>query len=162
MLEAMFSQCGGLAQALLRRALDVARHARTANELAEQLYGQCLVDEAPIAADAPLPEPVTPLPDSEGPYASILFAEQIPFALAAFVFGNGDPSRCLPQAAMLGRDADSIATTVGSWSGALSGERGLPGEWVNAVCEANRRELDLRGLAERLLTSFPAASADRP
>jgi ADP-ribosylglycohydrolase len=154
-LEAMFSQCGPLAQALLGRALDIARSARTGDQLAGQLYAHCLVDEAPLAADAPLPPPVTPLPDSDEPYASILFAEQIPFALAAFVFGRGDPSRCLPQAVMLGRDADSIATTVGSWSGALAGETGLPRDWVNAVCHANRRELDLRALAERLLTSSP-------
>jgi ADP-ribosylglycohydrolase len=115
------------------------------------------VDEAPIAADAPLPKPVTPLSDTDDFYAAILFAEQIPFALAAFVFGEGDPSRAIPQAVMLGRDADSIATTVGSWSGALSGEKGLPGEWVKAVCGANRGELDLRGLALQLAACAPSS-----
>ncbi len=159
MLDAMLSQCGPLARALLDRALSIARSARTGDELAEQLYAHCLVDKAPIEADAPLPRPVAPLPDSDGFYASMLFAEQIPFAIAALVFGGGDPSRCLPQAAMLGRDADSIATTVGSWSGALAGETGLPADWIHAVCEANRRELDLQRLAEQLLTSLPTDSA---
>ena len=51
---------------------------------------------------------------------------------------------------MIGRDADSTATNVGSWVGALHGESGLPKEWVEMVCEVNIREIDIRGLAEKL------------
>ena len=51
---------------------------------------------------------------------------------------------------MLGQDADSTATTVGSWVGALHGESGLPKEWVDTVCQANIREIDIRDLAEKL------------
>ena len=29
---------------------------------------------------------------------------------------------------------------------------GLPKEWVETVCEENRRDFDLRGLGEKLLT----------
>jgi ADP-ribosylglycohydrolase len=54
---------------------------------------------------------------------------------------------------MIGRDADSTATTVGSWVGALHGESGLPAGWVETVCRVNRREIDIRGLAEQLVDS---------
>jgi ADP-ribosylglycohydrolase len=42
---------------------------------------------------------------------------------------------------MLGHDADSTATMIGSWVGALHGESGLPREWVDTVCQVNIRRL---------------------
>jgi ADP-ribosylglycohydrolase len=60
---------------------------------------------------------------------------------------------------MLGRDADSTSTTVGSWVGALHGESGLPVAWVDKVCEVNRDEIDIRGLAEQLVDAV--ASGER-
>lgn len=30
------------------------------------------------------------------------------------------------------------------------GESGLPKEWIDTVCQANIREIDIRGLAEKL------------
>lgn len=59
----------------------------------------------------------------------------------------------IPATVMFGRDADSTATTVGGWVGALHGESGLPKEWVDTVCEVNAREIDIRGLAERLASA---------
>jgi ADP-ribosylglycohydrolase len=70
--------------------------------------------------------------------------------VAAFLFGQGEP-RAIPICCMLGRDCDSTATTVGAWVGALHGESGLPGEWVETVCTVNINEIGIRGLAERLI-----------
>ncbi len=57
------------------------------------------------------------------------------------------------KSAERGRDADSIATTVGSWVGALNGESGLPTDWVETVCRVNLVEIDIRKLAEDLLAT---------
>jgi ADP-ribosylglycohydrolase len=151
MIQAMLDACGPLAHALLERGIAIGHNAHSEPELIRRLYQTALVDEAPTAADAPLPPPVEPLPDADGFYTSALLAEQIPFALAAFVHTGGEPALAIPQACRLGRDADTIATTVGSWAGALHGESGLPAEWVAAVCQANMPEIDIRGLGERLL-----------
>jgi hypothetical protein len=48
---------------------------------------------------------------------------------------------------MIGCDVDTVTTTIAPWVGSLHGESGLPAAWVETVCEANRRELDLRGSA---------------
>jgi hypothetical protein len=150
-VEAVFSVCGPLAAALLQRGLDIARAAQDGGDLIARLYTEALVDEAPTAADAPLPPLVVPLPDSNEPYSSALLAEQIPLALAAFVFSDGDPERAIPQACAIGRDADTIATTVGSWVGALHGVSGLPRSWVDTVCAVNLQEVDIRSLAVALI-----------
>lgn len=150
-LEVMFAQCRSLAQALLERGVAMARKAKSSDELIELIYQNCLVGNMPTAADAPLPRNLPPVDYTDEMYASILFAEQIPLALAAFVFAEGDPARAIPQAVNFGRDADSVATTVGSLSGGLYGEAGLPKEWVTAVLEVNRNDIDIRGLAEQLL-----------
>lgn len=106
--------------------------------------------EPPKEIDAPIPPIHTPLEDSDTGYASSLHAEQIPFAIAAFVYAKGEPRVAIPTTCMIGRDADSTATTVGSWVGALHGVSGLSKEWVDVVCEVNLREIDIRGLAEQL------------
>jgi hypothetical protein len=149
MLDALLGQCGPLATKLVGRAVRIAREAGSQDELTDALYREALVGEPPVGADDPLPPSLEPLPDSDEPYAECYFAEQIPLTVAAFVFGQGNPS-AIPCACMLGRDADSVATTVGSWVGALHGESGLPTEWVEPVCRVNLREIDIRAQAERL------------
>jgi len=73
-------------------------------------------------------------------------------ALAAFVFARGEARRAIPLAVMIGRDCDTTATTAGSWCGALGSESTMPREWASTVCEVNRPEIDIRGLAEQLLS----------
>ena len=97
-----------------------------------------------------MPPSHEPLADTDEKYMSSYYAEQVPLAVAGFVWGQGDPGVAIPATCMLGRDADSTATTVGAWVGALHGESGLPKEWVDTVCKANAGEIDIRGLAERL------------
>ncbi|MCC7208767.1 MAG: ADP-ribosylglycohydrolase family protein [Anaerolineae bacterium] len=157
-VEAILAPCGPLACKLFERAIAIGRKARNVDDLVAGLYSVALmpelerrhIEEPPRARDAELPPVITPLQDSDEKYMSSFFAEQAPFALAAFIYAKGDPQIAIPACVMLGRDCDSTATTVGSWVGALHGESGLPREWVATVCEVNRPDVDLRDMAERL------------
>ena len=62
--------------------------------------------------------------------------ETIPATLAILALAEGDPVRAITWSANFGRDADTIATMVGSIVGALHGASGLPSSWVAKV-EAN-------------------------
>jgi hypothetical protein len=156
MVDAILQQSGPLATRLLERAINVAQDSKNVPELVDRLYHNVLMppirsDHEPSReVDGPMPPVIEPLEDSEGAYASCFFAEQVPISIAAFVYGKGDPRVAIPVTCMIGRDADSTATTVGSWVGALHGESGLPGEWVDTVCQVNMGEIDIRGLAEEL------------
>jgi len=125
--DVILNACGPEARKYMERAAEIGRGAKSFDELQTKLYGKCLS-------------------------SSILFAEQQPLALAAFVFGRGDPRRAIPVCVMIGRDCDSTASNVGGWCGGLHGESGLPKEWIETVCQANRRDFDLRDLGEKLLT----------
>lgn len=153
-LEAVLDPCGPLATKLIERAAEIARSSENFDELVDRLYHNVLIGDAPTGADEPMPPSLEPVADTDEPYAEWFFAEQVPLAVAAFVFEDGSPA-AIPCACMIGRDADSVATSVGSWVGALHGESGLPSEWVEAVCRANMRELDLRSLAEQI-SALPA------
>ncbi len=162
MMKALLSVCGPLAGKLMERGISIGRKARSFDDLLYTLYHTALMPENVMKgdfpesagmikdADAPMP-PIHPcVEDTDDKYATNALAEQMPFAAAVFVFSKGTPA-AITNAAMLGRDADSIATTVGSWVGALRGESGLPKEWVETVCIVNTVEIDIRGLAEGLL-----------
>jgi hypothetical protein len=149
MMGALLAECGPTATKLVDRAARIAGEAQDFEDLTETLYENVLIADPPIEADDPLPPSVEPLPDSDEVYVESYFAEQVPLAVAAFLFEQGEPA-AICTACSLGRDADSVATLVGSWVGALHGEPGLPAEWVETVCAANMGELDLRDLAERI------------
>jgi ADP-ribosylglycohydrolase len=157
-VDAILLPCGPLARKLIERAIDIALAAKDFDDLVDQLYHSVLMpdlrlrhtQESPRAADAPLPPVTLPVEDTKEKYLSSFFAEQVPIAVAGFLFGKGDPRAAIPCTCRIGRDADSTATVVGSWVGALHGESGLPRDWVETVCRVNRQEIDIRGLAEQL------------
>ena len=159
MLEVMLAQCGPLATQLIVRAIGIAERATSVDDLVDKLYHTVLMlpeqlgpeREPPRAVDAPLPPVGEPLADSKERYSVCFYAEQIPLTVAAFVYGRGEP-RAIPVCCMLGRDCDSTATTVGAWVGALHGKSGLPAEWVETVCAVNMPEIDIRGLADQIVT----------
>jgi ADP-ribosylglycohydrolase len=151
-VEAILGVCGPLAGKLMGRAAEIGRRARSSDELIRDVYEHCLVAKCTTEADDPMPESLKPVDYTEQEYTSFLFAEQQPLALAAFVFGRGDPRVAIPQCVMIGRDCDSTASNVGGWCGGLHGESELPADWVKTVCEVNRQDMDLRDLATRLLT----------
>ncbi len=150
-VDAVLKDSGSLAKKLFERAIDIAKHADTADQLYEQLYAKALVKRCTTAVDGPMPDHVAPADYAEGFYSSISFAEQQPWALAYLVFGKGDPRRTVLTAAKGGRDADSIATNTASWLGALRGESVWPKKWRQAVQQANLKEMDLRQTLEDLV-----------
>ena len=79
-----------------------------------------------------------------------MWAEQIPLAFAAFLYGKGDFVKTMTSCVSLGRDTDSIATTCGSWIGGLVGLKGIPADWVETIQTVNLREIDLLGRSNRL------------
>jgi hypothetical protein len=163
LVEVVLAHCGPLATQLLERAIEIATRAESVPDLVERLYRVVLMPplargdgpEPPRAVDGPLPPVIDPIPDSEEMYITCYFAEQIPLSIAGFVYAGGEPD-AIRVTAMLGRDADSTSTTVGSWVGALHGESGLPRAWMTPVCEANRAEIDIRGLGEALADAVAA------
>ncbi len=88
--------------------------------------------------------------DSEEQFADTMLAaiqpftgsaiEEIPVALAAFRYGNGDFLRTLRAAVLYGRDADSIAGIACGLVGALRGVNQVPIELRVASNQANRRD----------------------
>jgi ADP-ribosylglycohydrolase len=155
MLDAMMAQCRPLGQKLMERAIDLTKKSSSVPDLVNRLYHNVLMpdlrdeQEPPREVDAPVPPVMEPLEDSDERYLSSYFAEQVPLSLAGFLYAKGEPD-AIPVTCMLGRDADSTATTTGSWVGAMQGESGLPEEWVETVYEANINEVDIRKLAEQL------------
>ena len=87
-VETILQYSGPLASRLFERAVDIARKAKTAEQLYEKLYAHCLVETCSTEVDGEMPPLVTPLPDADGFYSGILFAEQQPLALAYFVYGR--------------------------------------------------------------------------
>ena len=152
-LNAMYGECGTLGSALLDRSIDIARTADTFEDLWNRIYEVCLVNDASAERNGPLPEIQPPLEYSDTGYSSVLWAEQIPLAVAALVFSKGDPVQSIPNCVMLGRDADSTATTVGSWIGALHGLDAFPKTWVEKIIAANKNDCDILGLGEALVAA---------
>jgi ADP-ribosylglycohydrolase len=153
----MRGECGSLGRALLDRAVAAARAATDEDDLIRRIYAEMLMpelevrdrEEPPRDRDGPLPAVRAPIADSDAKYMSSFFAEQVPIALAAFVFARGE-ARAIPLTCLIGRDCDSTATTVGAWVGALHGEAGLPPEWVQLVLDENVPEIALSPMADAL------------
>ena len=152
-VNTVLEHSGPLATRLFERAIDIARKSGTRDELYKNLYDHALVDSKGVTTevDGPMPAPVEPEDYNDGFYTSITFAEQQPWALAYFVWGEGDPARTVITAAMGGRDADSIATNSASWLGAMSGIDVWPFEWVEAVQQANLVDFNLKQTCEELI-----------
>jgi len=116
--------CGPLPTKLIDRAVTIAREADDHDELVEEMYERALFPEynslkdAPQEVDADLPPSHDPVPYTAERYAAFYNHEQIPLAVAGFVFSEGHPEDSITNTVMLGRDADSTATSVGSWVGA--------------------------------------------
>jgi len=150
-VEAIINDSGPLAAKLFERAVDIARKADTPRKLYAELYGKALVKNCSTEIDGPMPEHIEPVDYADGFYTSTSFAEQQPWALAYFVFGNGDPEQTVLTAVKGGRDADSIATNTASLLGAMSGESLWPKKWLDTIQEANVIEVDLRKILDNLL-----------
>jgi hypothetical protein len=147
--ETLMAYAGPLARKLLQRAQRIATAAEDdREEFVRAIYAEALVDQGTADVDGPMPPSAAPGNPYRG--ATILWAEQIPLAFAAFLFGRGDFRKTMTSCVSLGRDADSIATTCGSWIGGLVGLEGIPADWVETVQAVNLGEIDLLGRSNRL------------
>jgi len=150
-VDAVLNDSGPLAKRLFTRSVEIARKAKTRDELHAALYEHCLVTQCSTEVDGPMPPHVAPQAYAEGFYTGILFAEQQPLALAYFVYGEGDPKKTVLTAVKGGRDADSIATNSASWLGALAGESVWPQQWLQTVQQANLERVNLKQTANALV-----------
>ena len=71
-------------------------------------------------------------------------------ALGALLVTGGDYRRAVLAAVNYGRDADSIATMVGSLCGALHGIEVVPSEWIDGVSEGSRMDITRDRAGHRL------------
>ena len=74
------------------------------------------------------------LPDPRGCF------EEMPVALAALRYGQGNFLNTLRAAVTYGRDADSIAGIAAGLCGGLVGQAGIPAKLITASHQANRRD----------------------
>ncbi len=155
-IEAMLAVSGGRGKELLTRAVDVARrHRGDLDGFVDEVYERLLIDWEPgfmmlRDTEGPLPPPSHAPDDIELRTTSAVFAEQVPLALAAFVFGEGRFVPSLQAGAALGRDNDSILTSTATWAGGLAGMAGIPRDAIDAVIRVNAREIDFLNTAWRL------------
>jgi hypothetical protein len=86
--------------------------------------------------------------------------EVVPAVVAVLLACPDDPEEAIIEAAGVGRDADTIASVVGCFAGALHGASALRADWCETVESANREffaELDGDGsrgivdMADRLV-----------
>lgn len=71
--------------------------------------------------------------------------EELPVALGALLATGGDYRAAVLAAVNYGRDADSIATMVGSLCGALHGIAAIPEDWRDTVSRNSRLDLTASG-----------------
>jgi ADP-ribosylglycohydrolase len=116
----------------VRRLIDAGTSLATsssgAEEMVERFYATLL--------DATFPTP----PDQEwDPQRSVAATsrEVLPAVTATLAKHPDDPREALVVAAGIGRDADTIASVVGTFVGALHGASALPRHWVDQSERAN-------------------------
>ena len=71
--------------------------------------------------------------------------EELPVALGFLLTSGGNYREAVLGAVNYGRDADSIASMVGSLAGALGGSSVVPAEWSSRIGEASRLDLEAPG-----------------
>lgn len=95
--------------------------------------------------------------------------EEVPVALGFLVVAKGDLEQAVFGAANYGRDNDSIAGMAGSIAGALHGDGAVRPDWIAAINQQNRIDLDplgrsladlARTLQPRQLAAAEARAAD--
>ncbi|MFI7637239.1 ADP-ribosylglycohydrolase family protein [Nonomuraea sp. NPDC049400] len=62
-----------------------------------------------------------------------LAPEAVALAMAAVLAGGGDVEESVTFGVSLGRDADTIGAIAGAITGAMRGERGVPGRWAARI-----------------------------
>jgi ADP-ribosylglycohydrolase len=140
---------GPLARKLLLRARRIAwDNDGDLDGMIENLYEEALVEQCTGEIDGPMPQKAIITNPYRG--ATVMWAEQIPLAFAAFIYGKGDFLDTMIAVAATGRDTDSIASTTGSWVGGLVGYHGMPQDWVETMQRVNINHINLIERATKL------------
>ncbi len=82
----------------------------------------------------------------------------VPVALYAWYRNYGDFAGTLKSVLALGGDTDTTGAIAGALAGAACGEEGIPGQWVEGICDYPHSTRYLRELADamhRLLANRP-------
>ncbi len=88
--------------------------------------------------------------------------EELPAALGFVLAHDGDLRAAVLGAVNYGRDSDSIATMAGAICGGLHGRAAVPQEWVSAIEEASRLDLDaVSATMTSVVADVLAADAER-
>ena len=160
-IEAMLRVSGPLPRRLIERGVRVGKQAQDSDELIELIYENLLFPEPesdspepPRDLEAQMPDPHPPVPSSSTSYTGHYNHEQIPIAVAGFVYAEGEPTDSIVATVNVGRDCDSTATSVGSWVGALHGKTALRDEWVETVASVNEPDIDLVALLDDLIVEI--------
>jgi ADP-ribosylglycohydrolase len=114
---------------LVDAGIDLAdRSGGDLDHLAERFYATCL--------DRTFPTRVDEQWDPERSVAATS-REVLPAVVAVLLACAGDPDTAIIEGASLGRDADTIATVIGCFVGALHGAEALRADWRATVESAN-------------------------
>jgi ADP-ribosylglycohydrolase len=79
----------------------------------------------------------------------------VPACLYCWLRYPGDFRTAVEEVILLGGDTDTTAAIVGGLAGGTVGEGGIPGAWLDRLCEWPRSVPWLRRLADRLAKRFP-------
>lgn len=140
---------GPLARKLLLRSKQIAeKHEGDLDGMIDELYAEALVEECTNELDGPMPKKAIAVNPYRG--ATVLWAEQIPLAFAALVFGKGNFLDTMIACINIGRDSDSIGSTCGSWIGGLVGFSGMPQDWLETMQRVNIGYINLTERANKL------------
>ena len=149
-VNTVLEYAGPLARKLLLRAKRIAvTHEGKLDRFIDAIYFEALVgSEGPSDLEGRVPPRIV----ADNPYkgATVLWAEQIPLAFAALVFGKGNFLDTMVAVVNMGRDADSIASTCGSWIGGLAGKSGMPADWTEKLQNVNLDYMDIEATAGKL------------
>ena len=107
---------GTLVSARIELALSIVGESRGTEEAEDRLYTTCGVGMDPT--------------------------ELVPTAIGLLVLHKGDPRKAVPAAANMGGDTDTLASIVGALSGAYTGIRAFPQEWVDTVQKENNLDFE--------------------
>jgi hypothetical protein len=148
-IATVIQYAGPLARKLLLRAKRIAEtHAGNLERFIDAFYFEALVEECSGEMDGPMPKRALITNPYHG--ATVLWAEQIPLAFGALVFGKGNFVDTMVACINLGRDCDSTGSTCGSWIGGLTGLQGIPAEWVSSLQNVNKDFMDISATANKL------------
>ena len=136
---------------LVSMAMDLARNAGIVERFVERFYATMLDRSFPVPPGQEWEKDRSPGPTSR---------EVLPAVVGIFYLCEGEANRCIVEGASFGRDADTIASVVGSLAGALRGAGAIREDWIEQCERANEeffaevegdRQANFRRMATRLV-----------